>query len=290
MVRIQPAPARGRRWASEIEITGIEGKVANTISCSGRSSRPWSVVMNGVRLTGKQGKRIVVEMKVQQIEIMRPLENSLQHGDMQRIRVADRAVKTQCLRPTCLQVGRGSRIAAREQDNVMSERNQFVGQPRNNALGASIKLRRNGLSQRGYLCDLHAQSCLEIRLGLHATTAKPRFACRVGGTQCHLSNEVDSFDCAAQYDRRARADAQLRIDWKVRHSQLTPSCGSSSIHPHELCLSMSSAGRAIKTVVHLELPLEAEGCLIEERRVAVKASLSPSLNAAPCVLNCSALR
>src|SRR6516165_3994189 len=59
---------------------------------------------------------------------------------------------------------RGLRIAAREQNNVMSECNQFVGQPRNNALGASIKLRRNGLSQRGYLRDLHAQSYLEIRL------------------------------------------------------------------------------------------------------------------------------
>src|SRR5499433_3897313 len=90
----------------------------------------------------------------------------------QRIRVADRAVKTQCLRPTCLQVGRGLRIAAREQDNVMSERNQFVGQPRNNALGASIKLRRNGLSQRGYLRDLHAQSCLEIRLGFARCNCK----------------------------------------------------------------------------------------------------------------------
>jgi len=44
---------------------------------------------------------------------------------------------------------------------------------------------------------------------------------------------------------------------------------------------MSSAGRAIKTVVHL-LP-EAEGCLIEKRRVAVKASLSLGLNAASCV-------
>src|SRR5215469_3522715 len=73
---------------------------------------------------------------------------------------------------TCLQVGRGLRIAACEQDNVMSERNQFVGQPRNNALGASIKLRRNGLSQRGYLRDLHAQSCLETRLGFAASTAK----------------------------------------------------------------------------------------------------------------------
>src|SRR5215470_7801769 len=131
------------------------------------------------RLTGKQGKRTVVEMKVQQIEIMSPLANSLEHGDMQRIRVADRAVKTQCLRPTCLEVGRGSRIAAREQDNVMSERNQFVGQPRNNALGASIKLRRNGLSQRGYLCDLHAQSCLEIRLGF-ASRAEPDRTARCG--------------------------------------------------------------------------------------------------------------
>jgi len=48
MVRIHPARGTGRRWASEIEITGIEGKVAKTTWCSGRSSRPWSVVTNGV--------------------------------------------------------------------------------------------------------------------------------------------------------------------------------------------------------------------------------------------------
>jgi hypothetical protein len=36
------------------------------------------------RLTGKQGKGIVIEMKVQQIEIMSPLANSLEHGHMQR--------------------------------------------------------------------------------------------------------------------------------------------------------------------------------------------------------------
>src|SRR5262245_8539834 len=118
-----------------------------------------------VSADGKTGKTDSNRDEVQQIEIMSSLANSLEHGDMQRIRVADRAVQTQCLRPTWLQVGRGLRIAAREQDNVMSERNQLVGQPRNNALGASIKLRRNGLSQRGYLRDLHAQSCLEIRLG-----------------------------------------------------------------------------------------------------------------------------
>jgi hypothetical protein len=54
--------------------------------------------------------------------------------------------------------------------------------------------------------------------------------CAVGAAQCRLSNEVNSLGCAAQYDRRARANAQLRIDWKVRHGYLTPSCGPSSIH------------------------------------------------------------
>jgi hypothetical protein len=54
--------------------------------------------------------------------------------------------------------------------------------------------------------------------------------CAVGAARCYLSNEVNSFACAAQYDGRGRADTQLRIDWKVRHGPLTPSCGPSSIH------------------------------------------------------------
>ncbi len=53
--------------------------------------------------------------------------------------------------------------------------------------------------------------------------------CAVGAAQCHLSNKVNSLGCAAQYNRRARADTQLRIDWKVRHAHLTPSRGTSSI-------------------------------------------------------------
>jgi len=108
------------------------------------------------RLAGKKGEWIIIEMKVQQIEIVSPLANLLEHGHMQRIGIADRAIQTQGFRPTCLEVGRRFRIAAREQDDVMSERDQFVGQPRNDALGASIKLGRNGLSQRSYLRDLHA--------------------------------------------------------------------------------------------------------------------------------------
>jgi hypothetical protein len=81
------------------------------------------------RLTGKQGERIVVEMEVQQIEIASPLAISLEHGHVQCIWVADRAVQTQGLRPTCFQVGRSLRIAAREQDDFMPKRDQFVRQP-----------------------------------------------------------------------------------------------------------------------------------------------------------------
>src|SRR5262249_61232530 len=120
-------------------------------------------------LAGKQGKWIVIEGKGQQIEIVSPLANLLEHGHVQRIRIADRAIQTQGLRPTCLEVGRSLRIAAREQDDVMSERDQFVRQPRNNTLGASIKLGRNRLRQRSYLRDLHPRSRLE---SLPATTAK----------------------------------------------------------------------------------------------------------------------
>src|SRR6266567_261587 len=108
----------------------------------------------GYGLTGKQGERIVIEMEVQQIKIVSPLANSLEHRHVQCVWVADRAVQTQCLRPTCFQVGRSLRIAACEQDHFMPECDQLVRQPRNDTLGASVELGRNRLSQRSYLRDM----------------------------------------------------------------------------------------------------------------------------------------
>src|SRR5262249_21435940 len=57
MVRTHRVRGTGRRWASEIEITGIEGKVAKTTWCSGRS-RPVERSDEWCGLAGKQGKRI----------------------------------------------------------------------------------------------------------------------------------------------------------------------------------------------------------------------------------------
>src|ERR1700758_1021789 len=53
----------------------------------------------------------------------------------------------------------------------------------------------------------------------------------VRAAQCHPSNELNRFGGAAQNNRRAGADTQLWIDWKVRHDALTLSHGPSSIGP-----------------------------------------------------------
>jgi hypothetical protein len=45
--------------------------------------------------------------------------------------------------------------------------------------------------------------------------------CAAAIAHCHLSNEVNSLGCTAQYDWRVRADAQLRIDRKFMHGHLT---------------------------------------------------------------------
>jgi hypothetical protein len=54
--------------------------------------------------------------------------------------------------------------------------------------------------------------------------------------QCHLLNKPYSLCCAAQYYWRARADTQLRINWKVRHGHLTPCRCPSSIRARILFL------------------------------------------------------
>src|SRR5262249_8129383 len=79
---------------------------------------------------------------------------------------------------------------------------------------------------------------LEVDDGFHRTPLVPGcfkalqyiFPCAVVGAQCYLPNELNSFGCAAQYDHRPRADTQHRIDWKIRHGQLTPGIGRSSTH------------------------------------------------------------
>ena len=44
----------------------------------------------------------------------------------------------------------------------MAERDQFLGQPVNHALGTAVELRRHGLGQRRYLGDVHENGLLSL--------------------------------------------------------------------------------------------------------------------------------
>jgi len=72
--------------------------------------------------------------------------------------------------------------------------------------------------------------------------------CAVGAAQCHLSNEVDSLACAAQYDGRGPSDTQLRIDWKVRHGSLAPQLPPEFHTPLNRCLTRACCGSHCRAI------------------------------------------
>ena len=107
------------------------------------------------RLPGEQRERIIVEVEVQEVEIGGAPVDALQHHHVQRVGVAHRAVEPQRPRPRRFELRRRHRIAAGEQRHVVTERDQFLGQPGYHPLGAAIELGRDSLGQRRNLCDVH---------------------------------------------------------------------------------------------------------------------------------------
>ena len=89
---------------------------------------------------------------MQEVELVRTLIDPLQHHHVQRVRIAHRAVEPQSPRPTGFELrAEVTEVAAGEQRDLVSERNQLLGQPRHHAFGPAIELRRNRFRQR---CDL----------------------------------------------------------------------------------------------------------------------------------------
>jgi hypothetical protein len=115
------------------------------------------------RLAGKDRERIVVEVEMQHVELVRALTHSFEHRHVQRHGVAHPPVEPESLRPDRLEPGPRRRIAAGEQRHLMPQRHQFLGQPRHDALGTAIKLRRDRFGQRGDLGDAHANGPPSIR-------------------------------------------------------------------------------------------------------------------------------
>ena len=67
-------------------------------------------------LSVEQGERIVIEMKVEEVELLLVAfaADPLQHHHMKRVGIADRAVQAQRFRPGCLEFCRCLRVAAGE--------------------------------------------------------------------------------------------------------------------------------------------------------------------------------
>src|SRR5438045_8303011 len=93
-------------------------------------------------------------MKMDYIEIIRSLENLLQHKNMMRHRV-DGIAQPQGPFATRHQLGRSDGIAAGKKRHPFSAANQFLGQRGNNSFRSAVRLRRDTFIEWRDLCNPH---------------------------------------------------------------------------------------------------------------------------------------
>src|SRR5262245_15077796 len=119
----------------------------------------------------KQRKRVVVEMKVQEVEIRRSPTNLLEHREMQGIRVAHIAVQSQRARPAWHELCRCVRVTAGEQRDVVTERDELLSEPGDDPFGTTIELGRDSLGQWSNLRNSHSH---DLSLSVSVYKARPR--------------------------------------------------------------------------------------------------------------------
>src|SRR5262249_11363373 len=132
---------------------------------------------------------IVVEMAMQDVELVRPLAHLFEHHDVQRIGIPDRAVETQRTRPRRFELCRRDGIATGIQGYLMTERDEFLGQPVHDALGPAVELWWNSLGKWRDLRNPHDRlphGCLDCRKLVAPCTAK-------AGSQRNKSRTAKSF-------------------------------------------------------------------------------------------------
>src|SRR5580704_19109760 len=106
-------------------------------------------------LAAEQGEREVVGMEVQHIELVGAAIDQLHHAHIDRNPVDDGWVQAQRLLTHRLQLGRGDRITAGEQRDIVTHGNQFFSQRVYNALCATVQLGRHRLEEGRDLSDTH---------------------------------------------------------------------------------------------------------------------------------------
>jgi len=111
-------------------------------------------------LACEQRKRVIVDVKMQHIEFVRAAAHFLEQQHVRRHHVANGRVEAQCLRPERFELGRGLRIAARKEGDVVALLDQCFGQIGHHTFRTTVQLGRNRLVQRSDLCDSHNEELL----------------------------------------------------------------------------------------------------------------------------------
>ena len=97
----------------------------------------------------------VVGMKMDEIEMVRVAQQLLEHHEVMRQGILARGIEPQrlwsCRDEPCL----GHRVASGEQSDLMSARNELLGEIGDDPLGSSVELRRHALEQRSDLSHTH---------------------------------------------------------------------------------------------------------------------------------------
>ncbi len=97
----------------------------------------------------------VIDVKMQHVELGGVRADLVEHQHVVGNGVADRRVETQRLGAARHEVRRGDGVAAREQRHIVAQRDQFLGEIGDDALGAPIEPGRHAFDQRSNLRDFH---------------------------------------------------------------------------------------------------------------------------------------
>src|SRR5690348_8772690 len=114
-------------------------------------------------------------MEMEEVELLFVtfLTHALQHHHMQRVGIADRAIKTQRFWPSCVKFCRSLRISAGEQRHIVPERHQLLRQPMHHSLGAAIESGWDSLRQWSYLRAAHISLSFFAIMEICPCSARP---------------------------------------------------------------------------------------------------------------------
>src|SRR5260370_20442400 len=110
------------------------------------------------RLPSAERKMQVIDMKMNDVELTRVLENTLQHDEMVGHLALVTFIQTQRPPARRHQPRIRLRISARKERHFVALSHQFFGEIRHHAFRSSIILRRHAFIKRRHLCNSHTQT------------------------------------------------------------------------------------------------------------------------------------